>query len=205
MASITLELLRRRFGGSSGYVWLESISNGVTAGQCAVMPTALVPDDANWAFVGSYMRTGAMGASYVGVMSAYTSEQANCYRIIRNASQDDAWLVNAYSKAGGGSTMIAHVNSLNTWYDYELKYGELVLNNVPRTLVTPQGSGTMTGQLTLCNTNFPQRIREFKAYHNGNLVAQMKPCKRKSDGVVGMYDIVRGQFFTSSNQYNFTE
>lgn len=205
MASTVTELLRRRFGGSSEYVWLESISNGTTAGQCAVMPTALVPDDANWTFVGSYMRTGAMGAAYVAVMSAYTSEQANSYRIIRNASQDNNMLVNAYSKAGGGGTTVVGVNSLNTWYNYELKYGEVIINNSSRTLGTTQGSGTMTGQLTLCSTNFPQKIKEFKAYHNGNLVAQMKPCKRKSDGVVGMYDIVREQFFTSSNTYNFTE
>lgn len=205
MASTVTELLRRRFGGSGEYVWLESISNGVTAGQCAVMPTALVPNDANWTFVGSYMRTGAMGAAYVGVMSAYTSEQANCYRIIRDLQQNDRMLCNAYSKAGGGSTQVTNINTLDVWYNYELKYGTLILNNVSYTLYTTQGSGTMTGQLTLCSTNFPQKIKEFKAYHNGNLVAQMKPCKRKSDGVVGMYDIIRDMFFTSSNAYNFTE
>ena len=35
---------------------------------------------------------------------------------------------------------------------------------------------------------------------NGTLVRDLVPCYRKSDGVVGMYDIVNKKFYTNSFQ-----
>ncbi len=44
--------------------------------------------------------------------------------------------------------------------------------------------------------------REYLA--NGTLVLNMVPVKRNSDNVLGMYDLVSGQFFTNQGNGNFT-
>ena len=44
----------------------------------------------------------------------------------------------------------------------------------------------------------------FKIYDNGKLVRDFIPVKRKSDGVIGMYDLVGRKFYTSPNGVAFT-
>ena len=41
------------------------------------------------------------------------------------------------------------------------------------------------------------KIYQFTAFQNNTLVRNMYPCYRKSDNVVGMYDIVHGVFYTN--------
>lgn len=47
-------------------------------------------------------------------------------------------------------------------------------------------------------------IYEQKAYKNGVLVGDFIPAKRKSDGVIGMYDAVSGTFYTNVGTGDFT-
>ena len=44
----------------------------------------------------------------------------------------------------------------------------------------------------------------FKIYDNGKLIRDFIPAKRKSDGVIGMYDLVGRKFYTSPNGAAFT-
>ena len=44
----------------------------------------------------------------------------------------------------------------------------------------------------------------FKIYDNGKLIRDFIPVKRKSDGVIGMYDLVGRKFYTSPNGVAFT-
>ena len=44
------------------------------------------------------------------------------------------------------------------------------------------------------------RIYGYKHYRNGDLVRDMIPCCRESDGVYGMYDLVEGKFYTKSGE-----
>lgn len=44
----------------------------------------------------------------------------------------------------------------------------------------------------------------FKIYDNGKLIRDFIPAKRKSDGVIGMYDLVGRKFYTSQNGKAFT-
>lgn len=44
----------------------------------------------------------------------------------------------------------------------------------------------------------------FKIYDNGKLIRDFIPAKRKSDGVIGMYDLVGRKFYTSPNGVAFT-
>jgi hypothetical protein len=43
--------------------------------------------------------------------------------------------------------------------------------------------------------NGNQKIYHFSYSQNGQTLCDMYPCVRESDGLVGMYDIVRNNFF----------
>lgn len=51
---------------------------------------------------------------------------------------------------------------------------------------------------------FRTRIYNFICSADGKRIVQLIPCKRKSDGVVGMYDLVGRKFYTSPNGVAFT-
>ena len=50
-----------------------------------------------------------------------------------------------------------------------------------------------------CNT----RVHRFSVSNNGTLVRNMVPVRRNSDNVIGMYDLVSGQFFTNAGTGDF--
>lgn len=54
------------------------------------------------------------------------------------------------------------------------------------------------------NYYFVGNIYEQKAYQNGVLVGDFIPARRKSDGVIGMYDAVSGTFYTNAGTGDFT-
>lgn len=70
---------------------------------------------------------------------------------------------------------------------------------------TSQGTYTMTNHLYLFAQNYNGTARQagynkisvFKYYDkNDTLICDLVPCYRKSDGIIGMYDLVRETFFT---------
>lgn len=185
----------------TGYEVLHDISNWDN-GNGATINTLLVPSDSNWSFEGSWMRIGTPTQAYAAIISAYNSQAANSYRIILANNDASRAYVNACSKASAANTIAGLYQSI--WYEYTLRYGSIIVNGSTTSLGTTQGTD-LSANMYIASQVYPQRVGRFKAYHNNTLVADMIPCKRLSDNVCGMYDIVRHQFFTSSNQYNFTE
>lgn len=53
-------------------------------------------------------------------------------------------------------------------------------------------------------TNAKARLYYCRLYDNGTLVRNFIPCYRKSDNVVGLYDIVNNQFYTNAGTGTFT-
>lgn len=53
-------------------------------------------------------------------------------------------------------------------------------------------------------TNAKMRLYYCRLYDNGTLVRNFIPCYRKSDNVVGLYDIVNNQFYTNAGTGTFT-
>lgn len=47
------------------------------------------------------------------------------------------------------------------------------------------------------------KLYSYKYYENGSLIQDMVPCINP-DNIVGLYDIVNNEFFTSSTTYNYT-
>ena len=54
------------------------------------------------------------------------------------------------------------------------------------------------------NYNFTGRMYYTKIWNNGTLVRHLVPCTRKSDSVVGMYDLITKTFYTNAGTGNFT-
>ena len=64
-------------------------------------------------------------------------------------------------------------------------------------------------QLYLFNDHDLKRSGKLRFYNfiyssDGNILVELIPCKRKSDGVIGMYDLVGRKFYTSPNGVAFT-
>ncbi len=59
-----------------------------------------------------------------------------------------------------------------------------------------------TGSGAISNSQL--KVFYLKMWNNGMMARHFIPSKRKSDNVIGMYDIVSGQFFTNSGTGSFT-
>lgn len=86
------------------------------------------------------------------------------------------------------------------------------------TTKTTNGAFTMTDNLYLLaqnykgsprfnGTNGHERCVGRFSYHDksNTLICDLYPCYRKSDGVIGMYDLVRGLFLTNVGSGSFTK
>lgn len=101
---------------------------------------------------------------------------------------------------------------------YELKKGTLKVSNLltgdVSNNLTGQVEYTMTRNLYLFAQNYNtaariagnQKVKAFQYYDkNDTLICDLIPCYRKSDGVIGMYDVVRKIFLTNAGSGSFTK
>ena len=82
-------------------------------------------------------------------------------------------------------------------------------SNIPAVATTNTVSFMLFGYYTYCSSGpCPNRnaskIYSAKLYDNNNLVRNMIPAKRNSDGTLGMYDTVTDTFFTNAGSGTFT-
>ena len=71
------------------------------------------------------------------------------------------------------------------------------------TPISPASLALFTGRDAKTASFKNGRIYYFKLYADGELVRDMVPARRDSDGVVGMYDIVTGRLFTNAGTETF--
>ena len=66
---------------------------------------------------------------------------------------------------------------------------------------------TLFAALDISNWTYYSKVRMYsaKAWFNGALIRELYPCYRKSDNVIGMYDIVNDVFYTNSGSGTFTK
>ena len=56
------------------------------------------------------------------------------------------------------------------------------------------------------DTGTARKIGRFSYWDkNGVLICDLYPCYRKSDGIIGMYDVARNHFFTNVGTGSFTK
>lgn len=147
------------------------------------------------------------------------------YSIFGNNSLDDS-LVGAYGmqyKKDDSSSIVTtcggSVNdkvSIDEWNDHDVYVIEV--NGINSTY-------TINGRASSCEFISPSYVNEtpillfasgsddskysvMKYYYfkvvdsNGKLVRDMLPCYRKSDGIIGMYDLVNNKFYTNVSTYS---
>lgn len=109
-------------------------------------------------------------------------------------------------------------NGKNEFYA-ELAEGVFIFRNdttgiISTTANIKQAKYTMTDNLYLFAQNYKgsprfggeRKIGKFKYYDKNNeLICDLVPCYRKSDNVIGMYDLVRRTFLTNAGTGSFTK
>ena len=93
------------------------------------------------------------------------------------------------------------------------KYREIInLTTGENEAIYTQSEYSMKNNLYLFAQNYNGEVRyageriicSFKYYDkNNNLICKLIPCYRKSDKVIGMYDVIRNIFLTNSGNYTF--
>lgn len=152
------------------------------------------------------------GTGYNAIFGARTSSTSNCFL--------------AWSKCGNGKIGVQIGNSgskncntsqaLNVVYKLKVSNGNITVNGDSANFTpvsdfeTPLNvrifniangntSSSGTGNRILIG-----KVYSFKLYESDIIIRNMIPSKRKSDNVIGMYDMVSRQFFTNSGTGSFT-
>lgn len=150
--------------------------------------------------------------------SAYVfgaAESSGKYRCMITGSSTDV----IFYGSNGSAYIALSISGGIGEYDlkYELKKGLMRLTNQingASTSGTTQVAYTMTRNIYLFAQNYNTAARydgqmtfySFQYYDkNNDLICDLIPCYRKSDGVIGMYDIVRKIFLTNAGSGSFTK
>ena len=79
---------------------------------------------------------------------------------------------------------------------------------ITTTATAGSGWGTLTFYIFRSNQESTlyatMRLYALKMWTDSVLMRDFIPAKRKSDGMIGLYDLVSGTFFTDANGGNFT-
>lgn len=149
---------------------------------------------------------------YNAVFGSRTSYSSNAFNVWSKCGNGNIGA--NYCKAGAINSTIAQ--AANVIYHITLEKNKLSVNgNV--TTFTQNTNFTTPGNIYLFNiyggdatsTGTSNRILigkvySFKLYDSDIIIRNMIPSRRKSDNVIGMYDMVSRQFFTNSGTGSFT-
>lgn len=115
----------------------------------------------------------------------------------------------AFGNGAGTNNDIQGYNSSNTDYNLVVdKNGAVINGTTVATFPTSSITNTFPMYIFACNTSdtasflASMKLYSFKLYDNNTLVRNMIPAKNASN-VVGMYDLVSGQFFTNAGTGEF--
>lgn len=127
------------------------------------------------------------------------------------------WVNNNYYFDVGGNRLIMATGLITSSSYYHAKFGNYYINSIYPSKDPPKVTGhtfneTMNGasikNLFLFGENTYSskkgKVYFLKIKDRGKFIRDFIPVKRKSDGVIGMYDLVGRKFYTSPNGVAFT-
>lgn len=208
---------------AQAYLNGQKISEIYRNGQ-RIYPTKLLPDEyelleyiactsmnanSNWIDT-RIIPTASTEISFTFMATALTSYQ----RIIGYGGYFHSEFNKTALDLFGGSTSNVKFASApmttNEINSFTIKSNMIKLNQVqfavlPSTNYGPNNSITLGRNMfgTYQDTDSLIRIYGFTAYQNGIIVQRLLPCRRKSDGMVGTYDIILNQFVGNSGNGSF--
>lgn len=83
--------------------------------------------------------------------------------------------------------------------------GKLIVTHAQETFTCPGTLELFASHNAGTNGYLPSKIKIYRCtiYDNGKLTRDYVPCYRKSDNVIGLYDIVTGTFYTNAGTGTF--
>lgn len=178
---------------SNGTQYIDTGINGFNSGD--------------WEIYCEWMSVAAPAQSYGYIFGVYEGKNYNSYRLIHKTTSTTEYYVSAKSKAGGGSILLSNV-ALNAKHSIKIKNGTFTCDGVSYTASTTGTSLPSANTMLLFKSknNLYSKCRIYSTWakKDGILKYNMIPSKRKSDNVIGMYDMVSRQFFTNSGNGSFT-
>lgn len=172
-----------------------------TSKACIV--TNYIPTGPNIKIQGKFYLVSYSGA-YSQWFTAYTSETADAYRIIRKNTNNGVILYTCGSKAGANGS--ATISGLNNTYEFELTRSQITINGVTSSF-TPVDGTTNTGKFTIFpytgNTVFTNgRLYYLKVFDGNTAIFDFIPVRI---GQVGfLYDKISGELFENNGTGSFT-
>jgi hypothetical protein len=146
------------------------------------------------------------------------AESSGKYRCMISAPHDGGAYMYGYGSTGSTYQPVRAKGTKNAVneIEYAIKSGKISMS------VKPSGSSysnttvsyTMSSNLYLFAQNYngsarwggQRRISYFQYYDKTDtLICDLVPCYRKSDGVIGLYDVVRKLFLTNVGSGSFTK
>ena len=111
------------------------------------------------------------------------------------------------ARVGTSSNQVSSTNlALNTVYDTTLSNGTYIENGTTYTF-TPHSGFTFTTNCWFFRRNQTVMLATSAKFYSFEIVGKFKgvPCYRKSDNVIGFYDLVSNTFFTNAGTGDFTK
>lgn len=156
--------------------------------------TCYIPYGTNIRITGKY-HINSYQSSYARWFAAYTDENADSYRIIRNNTNDSSVIFSCGNRAGNSSS--AGISGLNNTYEFEMDNNGITINN----------NHTSTSNKTTGNSNniniilfgsktgakVSAKLYYFQIYKNDVLVRDFIPVRKNGKGC--LYDRVTGGIF----------
>jgi hypothetical protein len=182
---------------SSAYTRLEYIeSTGTQYINTRIMPSLNLEIESELAFMDKSTTAALLGTTTAGSGKNITA----------------IFAVSGVSSSFGPSTAYAALYSYIT-LDTKTKFKEdkngIYLNDTRRAEFNANTEFTGVSSMLFLwargtNANkIKAKVYSFKIYDNGTLVQDLVPARRNSNNIVGMYDLVSGQFFTNAGTGEF--
>lgn len=131
--------------------------------------------------------------------SLFTDHSADGYGLSIHYETGKEWID---SYRGGVRYRITDAAiGLDTVYDYDLWPDNSIKRNgtIIKSDATDGGKTSGNPMYIFGDFHRGSKLYSFIVYENDEVVANYKPCVRKSDGMVGLYDVVSGEFFGNAN------
>ena len=153
--------------------------------------------------------------TYKGPFGCYNTESTNCTRIIQYNGSATTVLVFFNCKAGGGGQSRELTAAISDVVEGWLSQYGYNLTNLTRNThyslwnnidcFPTKGLELSANMFLFGRSGYigKSKIWYFSTYSNGTCVQKLIPAKRVSDNVLGMYDLVTGDFLTNSGTGTF--
>lgn len=190
--------MRRRMMMGKGLPYDAEVEYLESVGNC-VINTNYIPTGDDIRIQTKVLYNGyTKNAGWIPWFAAYTNEQSNTYRIIRNNNSSlNIYLFNGAVAGGGG---ISFRVATGTIYNIDLNRNRYTINTSSGNLSNVKGTEN-SSNLSLFNPIFKGAFFYFKLWKNDVLMLDLIPVRKGTTGY--MYDNVSGELFGNAGTGSF--